>query len=136
MPKRILVIDDSEDLRIVVSDRLRRMGFEVLAESNGLEGLSRILLMWDQGRPLHGILLDLDMPFLDGIAVLQELRARRLQILVVVMTASQEPGEREKCLALGAHDYLAKPFHGEDLQEVCLRIFGIGILDEPKETGL
>lgn len=136
MQKRILLLDDSEDIRIVVSARLRRMGFDVLEENNGHSGLSRIALLQARGIPLHGILLDLEMPFLDGLSVLQELHDRRSNIPVVVMSALEERDYRDKCLALGARDYLAKPFQGEDLQEVCLRAFGIGIVDVPKGSGL
>lgn len=135
MPKRILIIDDSEDIRIALSDRLRRMGCDVLEENNGHSGLSRIGLLQTCGIRLHGILLDLEMPLLDGLSVLQELHDGRSQIPVVVMTASREPGIREKCLMLGAHDYLAKPFHREALQGVCLRVFGIGSTNEPETSG-
>jgi two-component system, NtrC family, response regulator AtoC len=133
MSKRILIIDDSDDIRMGLRDQLRRIGFEVMEENNGRSGLSRIVLLQSKGIPLHGILLDLQMPLLDGLSVLRELHERGSEIPVIVMSALEEKHCLDECLALGARDFLGKPFDRAEVQEVCIRHFGIGSLGAQKE---
>ena len=122
MPKRLLIVDDDEDTRIALRDRLLSMGFDVVTENNGHSALSRINL---EARrvPIQGILLDLQMPMLDGMAVLREIQKYHREIPVIMMSATADLGQIKKTLDVGARGYLTKPFDNRLLREQCLRIF-------------
>ena len=87
MAKRILVVEDDWDIRLALRDRLQSMGFDVVTEDNGQSALSRITLEAPRSL-IHGVLLDLHLPIVDGITVLRELRDRHPQIPVIVMSAT------------------------------------------------
>ena len=122
LPFRILVVDDNEDTCMALRDRLLSMGFDVVTENNGHAALSRIALEARRA-PIQGLLLDLQMPVLDGIAVLRELEERYSAIPTIVMSATSNRGLLKKTLKLGARAYLVKPFDHELLREQCLRVF-------------
>ena len=83
---RILVVEDDEDIRTTLHDRLQKIGFDVITENSGHLVLSRIELEISRS-PIHGVLLDLHLPIVDGITVLRELRHHHPQIPVIVMSA-------------------------------------------------
>ncbi len=120
--KRILVIDEDVDMRVMLWDRLEAMGFEVVTESNGLAGLSRIK-QEVRGSSVDGVLLDLCLPVSDGIAVLEELRVRHPEIPVIVMTAAIHSSQLQKALKRGAIDYVVKPFDAAVLTKKTERVF-------------
>lgn len=122
MPFRILVVDDDEDTRMALRDRLLSMGFDVVTENNGHSALSRIVLEARRA-PIQGLLLDLQMPLLDGIAVLRELQERYSVIPIIMMSATSDRDLLKKTLELGARAYLVKPFDNGLLREQCLRVF-------------
>ena len=122
LPFRILVVDDNEDTCMALRDRLLSMGFDVVTENNGHAALSRIALEARRA-PIQGLLLDLQMPVLDGIAVLRELQERDSSIPTIVMSATTDRGLLKKTLKLGARAYLVKPFDNGLLREQCLRVF-------------
>lgn len=109
MSKRILVVEDDEDIRIALRDRLQSMGFDVVTESDGHSALSRIALEAPQSL-IHGVLLDLHIPVVDGITVLRELRDRHPRIPIIVMSATGDPAQFIEVRKLGARSYLSKPF--------------------------
>lgn len=112
----ILVADDRIDNVELVGDLLTMEGYQVLSAANGQEALDRIR----QHLP-DLILLDLDMPILDGYQVCEQLKADPVtkDIPVLMLTAWAEPEQRVRGLQLGAEDYLAKPF---DYRELLARI--------------
>jgi CheY-like chemotaxis protein len=122
LPFRILVVDDDEDTLMALRDRLLSMGFDVVIENNGHSALSRIALEARRA-PIQGLLLDLQMPVLDGIAVLRELQQRYRAIPVILMSATTDRDLLKKTLELGARAYLVKPFNNGLLREQCLRVF-------------
>ena len=122
LPFRILVVDDNEDTCTALRDRLLSMGFDVVTENNGHAALSRIALEARRA-PIQGLLLDLQMPVLDGIAVLRELEERYSAIPTIVMSATTNRSLLKKTLKLGARAYLVKPFDNGLLREQCLRVF-------------
>jgi len=105
-PGRILVVDDSAVNREILSRRLQQLGHEVGFAEDGVVCLERI-----REQPFDLILLDLWMPRLDGMAVLEQLKADpQLQsIPVIVLSADDEPQTVVRCIALGADDHLRKP---------------------------
>lgn len=119
MPKkRILVVDDEPELMKLVTTRLEANGYAVSAVSNGADGVTRAAAE----RP-DLILLDVMMPVMDGFSVLQRLRAdeRTRAVPVIMLTARSETHLIMKAQALGAEDYLIKPFRAEELLALIAR---------------
>lgn len=107
---RILVIEDEPQLARHVTRGLSRHGHEVAAVSDGAAGLQTAL-----ERPPDLIVLDLNLPSLDGFSVLARLREAKCPVRVIILTARGELEHRIKGLKAGADDYLAKPFSMEEL---------------------
>lgn len=122
---RILVLDHDEDVRLAVCDRLAYMGFDAEGEDNGISGLTR-LVQEHRDHPFSGVLLEIDMPLLGGMAVLQELKDRHPQVPVIVMADARYVQKLREAVNLWAHDYLVKPFDTELLRRKCHAVFGAG----------
>lgn len=108
-PTTILVIDDEPSILNLVSSYLKSEGFKVLTARDGNQGLK---LASDHLPEL--IILDIMLPGLDGIQVLQELR-RRSDVYVIMLTAKTEETDRVIGLSVGADDYVTKPFSPREL---------------------
>lgn len=107
---RVLVVEDDPALRELVVTRLTIAGYDVHEARDGEHALQRIADL----RPA-ALVLDINMPKMDGFAVLETLKARGPNKLrIMVLTARNQPDDVRRAIALGAHDYLAKPF--KDLQ--------------------
>ena len=108
---RVLIADDDPQMRRLIKSVLEREGFEVLEAGDGLDALEVI----ERGG-VDLVILDLEMPRLDGLGVLEELRAqiRTASLPVIVLTAQHGESE-EKALDLGAQDYLTKPVQTRSL---------------------
>ncbi|HEY1809002.1 MAG TPA: response regulator [Acidobacteriaceae bacterium] len=115
----ILIADDRASSRELLRTVLQRAGYEVLEAEDGVQALA-------QARNGHPdlILLDLQMPGLDGFGVLAELRGdpQFADLPVLALTASAMRGDREKILGAGFTDYLAKPAGPEVLRETVARL--------------
>jgi DNA-binding NtrC family response regulator len=119
---RILVIDDNDDIRGALCDRLSAIGYEVAAEDNGLSGLARVSKEWETA-PFDGVLVELQMPVLGGMAVLQELSERFPTVPVIVMADSVHVAKLRQAMKLGAKEYLVKPFDTELVRRKCMTVF-------------
>lgn len=115
---RILVIEDERQLAGQVSRALARHGHTVTPHYDGAEGLQAALI-----DPPDLIVLDLNLPSLDGLSVLARLREAKSPARVLILTARSEVEHRVKGLHAGADDYLAKPF---SLDELAARIEALG----------
>ena len=111
---KVLVIEDEKKLAVLLQKGLTENGFVVDLCFDGQEGLHMA-----QNYPYDAILLDLMLPDMDGITILQTLRARENDVPVLVVTARGEVEERVRGLDFGADDYIAKPF---DLAELMARL--------------
>src|SRR4051812_1933880 len=107
---RILVIEDETQLARHITRALDRHGQRVATEHDGLAGLQAAL-----ADPPDLVVLDLNLPSLDGLSVLARLRAANCPARVLVLTARADVEDRIKGLKAGADDYLAKPFSMEEL---------------------
>ncbi len=103
MPVRILVVDDEVSIRTLMRACLEEEGYTVVLASNGQDALARVA-----ERPIAAVLLDLNMPVMNGWACLAQVRQLEPDIPVVVMTA----GQRAQHVAeqYGAAGFLEKPF--------------------------
>ncbi len=111
-PPLVLIADDDPAMRVLVITIMKAQGFEVAEAVDGLDAL-------DQAQRLSPaiMLLDVDMPRLDGFGVLEALR-RRLAgraVPVVVVTVHDDPATEARCIELGAEDYLTKPIQPSSL---------------------
>ncbi len=117
LDKRVLLVEDNEINRIVISAMIEKLGCKVTLAENGKQGLKKLK---DQDYDL--ILTDCLMPEMDGfkmtsvIRTLEEKTKREMKI--IALTASVLPGDREKCLSAGMDDYLSKPVNLEELRAV------------------
>ena len=107
---RVLVVDDAEANRRLLDVVLTRGGADVTTARNGREAAE----LGGTGQ-FDVILIDMQMPVLDGYAATRELRALGVQIPIIAVTAHAMRGERDKCLAAGCSSYLAKPIDQERL---------------------
>ncbi len=114
---RVLVIEDYLPLAQSLAQGLREAGYTVELAHDGRDGLE-----YARTAAPDAVVLDVMLPGLDGLAVLQALRAERHQVPVLMLTAKGELEDRVKGLDLGADDYLAKPFA---LSEVLARLRAI-----------
>ncbi|HEY5629458.1 MAG TPA: response regulator transcription factor [Candidatus Limnocylindrales bacterium] len=105
----VLVADDEPRITKLVSIALSSEGFRVISAGGGDEALARA----EEIRP-DIVLLDIVMPDLDGIEVMRRLRERR-PVPVILLTAKGSTADKAKGLDLGADDYIAKPFHPDEL---------------------
>lgn len=122
MSRRILLVDDEEDIRSVAEMSLKMVGgYEVLQASSGQEALA----MAGSERP-DAILLDVMMPIMDGPATFRALQeeARTRDIPVVLLTAKVQAGDFRVFEALGVAGVLTKPFDPMRLPEELARVLG------------
>lgn len=107
--KKVLIIDDEEDVRNLIGLRLQRAGYDTVAAANGLEGMR----LFYKDRP-DLVILDVAMPEMDGWQVLQRLREVS-NVPVLMLTALAQERDKVKGLRGGADDYVTKPFGKEEL---------------------
>ncbi len=107
---RVLVVDDSERVRKTLATGLRARGMAIETAADGAEAL--VLL---NGSSFDVAVLDLMMPRIDGMQVLEALRGRRVRPRVLVLSARDQVQDRVDALNLGADDYLVKPFSFDEL---------------------
>ena len=127
MKKKILIVDDHEDIVLMLKDRLEAAGYEALTALDGKRALEVI----EQESP-HLVFLDLEMPRMNGMEVLRQLAKQRenngkkddqsgstiadgLEPLVVVMTAHGTIANAVEAMKTGAHDFLTKPIDFDHL---------------------
>jgi len=103
----ILIVDDDEGNRTMLSRRLQRLGFQTTTAENGRSALEKL-----KGARFDLMLLDVQMPELNGYQVLERLKAdpEIRDIPVIVLSASDEIERVARCIEMGAEDYLPKPF--------------------------
>ena len=106
---RVLLVDDAPDVRYLVSILLERSGMEVEQAENGRIALEKAQASKSGGNPYDVILLDMQMPELDGQATARQLRQDGWEGAIVALTAHAMSGDAEKCLEAGCDDYLPKP---------------------------
>ena len=121
MSKSVLIVDDSSSVRTVVGIALRGAGYEVLEASDGADGLRKL-----DGRKVHLIISDVNMPVMDGITFVKgvkQLPAYRFTPIIMLTTESDESKKREG-QAAGAKAWVVKPFKPEQMlsavQRLCL----------------
>ncbi len=116
---RVLVVDDNPVNQRITSLLLDKLGCRADLAGNGKEALEM-----SKQRPYDAILMDCEMPVMDGFEATKAIRRRDYRgrrVIIVAMTAKALKGDRERCLAAGMDDYLAKPVVLEDLRAILLQ---------------
>jgi len=123
--RRILVVDDSVMNQKLTVVQLQRLGFAADAVGNGLEAIAAYA-----ERPYDVVLMDCEMPQMDGYEATAEIRKREAgtlrRIPIVAMTAHAAAKDRERCFTAGMDHYLPKPVRLDDLQKLLDGILGKG----------
>jgi len=107
---RILVVEDDADLSRQLKDALKDVGYAVDVANDGEEGHHL-----GDTEPYDAVILDLGLPIIDGVSVLQKWRADGKKFPVLILTARDQWSEKVAGFDAGADDYLTKPFHTEEL---------------------
>ncbi|HEX2122392.1 MAG TPA: response regulator transcription factor [Thermoanaerobaculia bacterium] len=103
--RRILVVEDDEELLFGLQDRLESEGYEVIPARDGIDALTRA-----SARTFDCIVLDIALPRKNGFEVCRDLRERNDRTPILMLTARSEVSDRVRGLQIGADDYLVKPF--------------------------
>lgn len=119
---KALVVDDSRPIRTIESSILRDLGFETSAACNGKEALERL----EQESLPDVVLVDWNMPVMDGLSFIKAVRSenRYSSVPVLMVTTETESEQMMKALLAGADEYLMKPFQKDGLVEK-LRLLGV-----------
>ena len=115
----VLVVEDTPVNQVVATRMLEKSGFQPRVVENGREALEAM-----SEHSYAAVLMDCQMPVLDGYATTREVRRREgggRRVPIIAMTANSMQGERERCIAAGMDDYLAKPLRNPLLEEVLTR---------------
>ena len=118
LPANVLLAEDDRDNRIIISTWLRRMGANVDVAENGRVAVEAALAALTEEAPYDLVLMDMQMPELDGYGATAQLRSCGYRGLVVAFTAHAADRDRIECLSLGCDDYLSKPIDRTRLREV------------------
>jgi two-component system response regulator AtoC len=110
IPKRILIVDDEESFRHMLSVILIKEGYEVDTSSNGEEGLQKA-----SASPFDQILCDIRMPRMDGLVFLREIKKTGAETTVIMMSAYGTVDTAIEAMKLGAYDYISKPFKPDEI---------------------
>ena len=119
MSKIALVVDDSVSMREMVAVTLKTAGYQVVQGANGLEGLARL----DQSA-VAIVITDLNMPVMDGITFIKQMRTRaqhRFTPILMLTTETQEP-KKQEARSAGATAWLVKPFNPDQLLKVVAKV--------------
>lgn len=137
---KLLLVEDSPVSQRVVTKQLKKLGYEVDLAENGQEALN-LLAQNDYGL----VLLDCQMPILDGYETVKAVRQQASplrEIVVIAMTATNDPEEQDRCLKVGMNDYLHKPFSEDELAaklnywgQIPATVSQVHSASEPLKTG-
>ncbi len=110
---KVLLVDDSGTMRAIQRRCLNKIGVEDIHEAeDGVQGLAIF-----EGSPFDVVLTDWNMPKMDGLQLLQEIRQRNREIPVIMITTEAERSRVVQAIQFGVSDYLVKPFTPDGLRE-------------------
>jgi two-component system chemotaxis response regulator CheY len=121
MGKVIMTVDDSASVRQMVSFTLQAAGYEVLTAVDGRDALGKL-----QGGAVQMVITDLNMPNLDGIGLIRQLRAdaKYKFIPIIMLTTESQVEKKQEGKAAGATGWIVKPFQPEQLIAVVKKVLG------------
>ncbi len=120
MGLRVLLVDDERDIVEVIQDRLEAYGFTGVTAATGREALRTLAR-----ESFDGVFMDVKMPEMSGIEVLEEIRKKDQKIPVISITSSSTQESAVEALAKGANDFILKPFEWRDLKSKIEKVYNI-----------
>ncbi len=125
---RVLVVDDNQTNRTILIRMIEAIGCEAAAVSSGREVIPELFRGLLTNSPFELILLDMQMPGMDGESVLREIRQEALtkDVKVIILTSVGKRNELARATELGCSGYLLKPIRQSQLRETVERVLGIG----------
>jgi two-component system response regulator AtoC len=108
--KRVLIVDDEDNIRVVLQNLLTLEGYEVRLAANGREGLEKL-----DREVFDGILCDVRMPVMDGLTFLGEIKARGIRAPMIMLSAYGSVDSAIEAIKAGAFDYVFKPFKPDEI---------------------
>jgi CheY-like chemotaxis protein len=111
---KIMIAEDDPINFALLEAFIFELGAECLWVKNGEEALCLL----DEDKDIHLILMDINMPVMDGITATQKIREKQISIPVIFQTACDRGEKWQECEAAGGNDYLCKPIHSEVLREL------------------
>jgi DNA-binding response OmpR family regulator len=121
MPKKVLVVDDEEDYRVLVARVLKRAGYAVETAADGAEGIRQC----ESWKP-DLVILDVQLPDMEGFEVCRVLRAKGLTMPVLFCTVRSAVATVAEGLQSGGDDYIVKPFDPKDMLRRIGQVLGGG----------
>lgn len=120
---KLIIADDSRLVRSLIEKTVASIGFEAVHAGNGKEALT---ILEANGKDIHLVLLDWNMPVLNGIDVIKHMRGddRFKNIPVLMISTEAEDDRIQKVISVGAQGYLTKPFTADQLIEAVHRVLG------------
>ena len=119
---KVCIAEDNPINQKIAINFVKKLGFNCEAYADGQQAVDALGRASDDGNPFHLVLMDVQMPVLDGYNATREIRKhsdpRVRDVLVIAMTASAIRGDREKCLEAGMNNYLAKPVRADTLKKM------------------
>ena len=117
---RILLVEDGEDNRRLISFTLAKSGFDVSHAENVAVGVDRALAAQEAGEAFDLILMDMQMPVMDGYEASRRLRESGYELPIIALTAHAMAGDRQRCLDAGCTDFATKPIDRRELVKMVL----------------
>jgi len=133
---RILIVDDRRDVRHISQHFLEKAGAQVSTAEDGQQGIDATIAARDSGKPFDVVVMDMQMPNVDGLHAVAELRSIGIEVPIIALTADAMKGDREKCLNGGCDDYLAKPIDQAKLISMVAKYTQAISLNELRRTRL
>ena len=118
--------DDRRDVWRVTRHFLEQCGAEVVIAENGQEAIDAVEQAELQGKPFALVLMDMQMPVMNGQEAVRRLREMQFKFPIIALTADVMEGDRETCLALGCDEYFPKPINGRKLVTLIAEMLGVG----------
>jgi two-component system chemotaxis response regulator CheY len=119
--KKILIVDDSSMIRLVVSKAAKKAGYDVIEASNGKEGLEQLI----KNNNISLILSDINMPVMNGIEMVSEIKKTENKFIPIVMLTTEDTLElKEKGRELGVKAWMVKPFNEKTFIKAMMKLIG------------
>src|SRR5204863_5875171 len=121
----ILVAEDGAENQALIEAYLRDAGATVEIVGNGQLAVEKAMAAWNAKQPYDLILMDIQMPVLDGWRATMRLREQGYRPPIVALTANAMAGDRDRCLNVGCNDFISKPIDPAKLLKTCARYMHI-----------
>lgn len=130
----VLVVDDREDVRFLAQHFIEEAGGRVSTACNGQEALEFVSRAAQSGDHIAAVLMDMQMPILDGFEATRKLRASEFRAPIIALTANAMQGDRDRCLEVGCDDYTSKPLDGSELVKLIARYTQRAVREDSEQS--